>query len=200
MNGNLTTETPAQRRDEVLAAAERLFSQRGYEATSVRDIADVLAIKPGSLYAHIETKEELLWGILSVAADRFFAAVEPIVASNLVTVEKLRRIIAAHVGVLTQSVSAAAVYMNEWRHLSEPRRTEFAARRDAYERIFRDLIRDAVREGTFGDVDEKFAALLVLSSINWIYQWYRPGGPMTPDEIARKITDLLFNGLKRGMA
>jgi AcrR family transcriptional regulator len=184
----------------VLGVAERLFSQRGYEATSVRDIADVLSIKPGSLYAHIETKEELLWGILSAAADRFFAAVEPIVASNVVTVEKLRRIIAAHVGVLTQSVSAAAVYMSEWRHLSEPRRTEFAARRDAYERIFRDLIRDAVREGAFGDVDEKFAALLVLSSINWIYQWYRPGGPMTPDEIARKITDLLFNGLKRGMA
>ncbi len=188
-----------QRRDEVLEAAERLFSQRGYEATTVRDIADALAIKPGSLYAHIETKEDLLWGILSAAADRFFACVEPIVRSDLVTLEKLRRVIAAHVRVLTQSASAAAVYTNEWRHLSEPRRTEFAKRRDSYERIFRELVHDAIREGTFGDVDEKFAALLILSSLNWIYQWYRPGGVMTPDEIARKITDLLFNGLRRGV-
>ena len=195
----MTPEVTLQRRDEVLAAAERLFSQRGYEATSVRDIADALAIKPGSLYAHIETKEDVLWAILTSAADRFFAAVEPVVRSDLVTIEKLRRVMAAHVRVLTSGASAAAVYMNEWRHLSEPRRSEFAQRRDAYERIFRELVHDAVREGTFGDVDEKFAALLILSSVNWVYQWYRPGGVMTPDEIARKITDLLFNGLRRGV-
>jgi len=61
----------------------------------------------------------------------------------------------------------------------------------------RGLVRDAIREGTFSDVDEKFAMLLILSSINWIYHWYRPDGPMTPEEIARKLTDMLFNGLRR---
>ena len=190
-------EVAVQRRDELLLAAERLFSERGYEATSVRDIADALSIKAGSLYAHIATKEDLLWEILSRAADRFFEAVQPIVEADLVTVEKLRRLIAAHVRVITQSASAAAVYSTEWRHLTEPRRREFAARRDAYEQMVRGLVHDAIREGSFGDVDEKFATLSILSSINWIYQWYRPDGPMTPDEIARRITDLLFNGLRR---
>ncbi len=193
------TEAITQRRDDLLSAAEKLFSDRGYEATSVRDIAEALAIQPGSLYAHIETKEELLWEILTTAADRFFAVLEPVVKSDLVTLEKLRRAIAAHVGVITRSADAAAVYMTEWRHLTEPRRRQFAQRRDDYEHIFRALVRDAIHEGTFGDVDEKFAALLILSSMNWIYQWYRPEGAMTPDEIARKITGLLFNGLKRGM-
>lgn len=191
------SEATIQRRDELLTAAQRLFSQRGYEATSVRDIADALAMKAGSLYAHIETKEDLLWEILCRAADRFFEAVQPIVDSNQVTIEKLRRLIAAHVRVITESAEAAAVYNTEWRHLTEPRRKEFAARRDDYERIVRALVRDAIREGTFGDVDEKFATLLILSSINWIYQWYRSDGPMTPEEIARRITDLLFNGLRR---
>ncbi len=191
------TEAVNQRRDELLTAAERLFSERGYEATSVRDIAEARAIKAGSLYAHIETKEDLLWEILCRAADRFFDAVGPIVESDLITIEKLRRLIAAHVRVITESASAAAVYSTEWRHLTEPRRKEFSARRDAYERIVRGLVHDAIREGTFGDVDEKFATLMILSSINWIYQWYRPDGPMTPDEIARRITDLLFNGLRR---
>ncbi len=193
-------EATIQRRAEVLATAEKLFSEHGYEATSVRDIADALDIKAGSLYAHIETKEELLWEILTASADRFFEAVRPIVESDLVTIEKLRRLIAAHVRVLTDSASSAAVYLTEWRHLSEPRRSDFRGKRDAYEQIVRRLVREGVREGTLADVDEKFAALLILSSINWIHQWYRPDGPMTPEDIARKLTEMLLNGLRRACA
>lgn len=190
-------EVSFDRRSEVLEAAERLFSVRGYEATSVRDIADALTIKAGSLYSHIDTKEDLLWEIVTRAGDRFFEAVRPIADSNLVTVEKLKRAIAAHVGVVTKSASAAGIYTTEWRHLGEPRRTEFTKRRDEYERLFRRMVHDAIREGVFSDVDEKFATLHILSSLNWIYQWYRPDGGMTPEEIARRITDLLFNGLRR---
>ncbi len=188
------------RRDEVLAAAEKLFADRGYHATSVRDIATALEIKAGSLYAHIETKDDVLWELVNDAAGRFFAAAEPIIRSELVPIEKLRCLIAAHVAVVTGSVTSASVYTTEWRHLSEPRRTEFAARRDRYERMVRGLVRDCIREGTFADMDEKFATLLILSSINWIYQWFRADGPMTPEEIARKLTEMLFNGLRRAGA
>ncbi len=191
-------EGTLQRRDEVLQRAEELFSERGYHATSVRDIAEALNIKGGSLYAHIETKEDLLWDIVSAAADRFFDAVNPIIESDLIPVEKLRRVIGAHVRVITRSAASASVYSTQWRHLSEPRRGQFAARRDAYEQMVRGLVRDCIREGTVADVDEKFATLLILSSINWIYQWYRADGAMTPEEIARKLTEMLFNGLRRG--
>ena len=104
------TEATQHRKDEMLSAAERMFSERGYQATSVRDIAEALDIKPGSLYAHIETKEDLLWEILETAADRFFDAITPIVESDLLTIEKLRRAIAAHVVVITESLTAAAIY------------------------------------------------------------------------------------------
>lgn len=191
------SEATLDRRAEVLATAERMFADRGFHATSVRDIAEALNIKAGSLYAHIEAKEGLLWSIVTSAADRFFAAVEPIVQSDLVPLEKLRRVIAAHVGVITTSAASASVYTTQWRHLSEPRRSEFSARRNAYEQMVRGLVRDCIREGTLADLDEKFATLLILSSINWIYQWYRPDGPMTPDEIARKLTNMLLDGLRR---
>jgi AcrR family transcriptional regulator len=190
-------EAAVQRRDEVRATAERLFAERGFHATSVRDIAEALGIRGGSLYAHIETKEDLLWEIVSAAADAYFAAVEPIAHSNLVPIEKLKRAIAAHVGVVTRSAAVASIYTTQWRHLEEPRRAGFAARRDEYERLIRGLVHDCIREGTFADVDEKFATLLILSSINWIYQWYKPDGPMTPQEIARTLTEMLFNGLRR---
>ena len=193
----MVADTTVHRRDELLGAAKRLFAERGFQATSVRDIAEAMDITAGSLYAHIEGKDDLLWEIVSAAADRFFAAVEPIAASGLVSTEKLRRVIAAHVEVVTGDLTAAAVYSTEWRHLSDERRRDFASRRDAYEALVRRLVRECIREGTFADVDEKFATLLILSSINWIYQWYRPDGPMTPEEIARKLTDMLFNGLRR---
>ncbi|MCH9034645.1 MAG: TetR family transcriptional regulator [Planctomycetes bacterium] len=191
------TETGLQRRDEVLSAAERLFAEHGYQATSVRDIADVMDLQAGSLYAHIESKDDLLWDIVTRAADGFFEAVQPIVSADLVPMEKLRRLISAHVQVITANLDAASVYSTEWRHLAADRKSEFAKRRNTYEKLVRGLVRDCIREGTFADVDEKFATLLILSSINWIYQWYRADGPMTPEEIARKLTDLLFNGLRR---
>ena len=191
------TEAVLQRREAIIAAAEKLFSDCGFQATSVRDIAESLNLQGGSLYAHIQSKDELLWEIVEDAADRFFAAARPIVKSDLVTTEKLRRVIAAHVKVITQNLAAAAIYSTEWRHLSDERRRSFANRRDEYEGIVRGLVHDCIREGEFADVDEKFATLLILSSINWIYQWYRPDGLMTPEEIARRLTDLLFNGLRR---
>ncbi len=194
------TEVAAARRDVLLATAEQLFAARGYQATSVRDIAEAMDIKAGSLYAHIETKEDLLWEILTAAADRFFAAADPIVESDLLPMEKLRQLIAAHVQVITDGASLAAVYMNEWRHLTDLRRTEFTARRDAYEALVRGIVRDGIRSGELADLDEKFATLLILSSMNWIYQWYRTDGPMTPDEIARKLTEMLFKGLRRAGA
>ena len=103
----MMAEVALHRRDELLARAEALFAQRRYHATSVRDIAEALDMKAGSLYAHIETKEDLLWEALTSAADRFFGAVTPIVESDLIPLEKLRQVIAAHVGVVTDNVKAA---------------------------------------------------------------------------------------------
>lgn len=193
----MSKTTTSEPRELLIRAAERLFAERGFQATSVRDIAEELHLKPGSLYAHIESKDDLLWEIVTQAADRFFDAVRPIIASDLVTTEKLRRLIAAHVKVITDDLASAAVYSTEWRHLSDDRKQTFAGSRDEYEGIVRALVQDCIYEGTFAALDEKFATLLILSSMNWIYQWYRPDGPMTPEDIARKLTDMIFDGLRR---
>lgn len=190
-------EANVQRKDAVIAFAEKLFSEHGFQATSVRDIAQALNIQAGSLYSHIESKDDLLWAIVCSAADRFFGAAKPILESDLVPTEKLRRLISAHVGVITDNLASAAVYSTEWRHLAPARREEFGRRRDEYEGLFRGLVRDCIRDGLFADVDEKFATLLILSSMNWVYQWYRPDGPMTAEEIARKLADMLFKGMQR---
>jgi len=182
---------------QIIAAAERLFRQKGYLATTVRDIADELGVRGASLYSHIGGKEELLWAIASRAADEFFAALQPIAASDEPAQLKLRKAVIAHVGVITRNLDAAAVYFNEWRHLGTRRRNQFAKRRDEYEALFRTILRDGITRGIFAPVDEKFAALLVLSALNWTHQWYKPDGPLTAEEVGRTLADMLLNGLSR---
>src|SRR5260221_13631180 len=103
---------------EIHATAEQFFRQKGYVATNMREIADALGVRGASLYSHISGKEEILWAIATRAADEFFAALEPILAANDPAPLKLRQAIVAHVGVVASNLDAAAVYLNEWRHLS----------------------------------------------------------------------------------
>lgn len=183
------------RRDQILSAAERLFRDKGYLATSVRDIGKAVGIQGASLYHHIGGKEDLLWEIANRAADEFFAALQPIVSAETATPLKLRRAIIAHVGVIASNLEAAAVYFNEWRHFEPERRAAFMRRRDEYEDLFRQVLAQGQREDLFHIPDEKFAARFVLSALNWTHQWYRPDGPMTAEAIGGVLADMVLNGL-----
>ncbi len=177
--------------------AVRMFRERGYQATSVRDIAEAVGIQAGSLYAHVDSKDDLLWDIVNKSADRFFAAIEPIMSSDRTTMSRLREAIIAHVGVITSDLDAAAVYSIEWRHLPDERREAFAGRRDAYEQLFRRMIGDGIRERLLSSSDETFASLFVLSALNWVYQWYKPGGRLSPEELGKLMAEYIFDGLRR---
>ena len=192
-----TTYSSLPRRDQILAAAERLFREKGYLATSVRDIGKAIGVQGASLYHHIGGKEDLLWEIANHAADEFFSALQPIIAADTATALKLRRAIIAHVGVIARNLDAAAVYFNEWRHLEPERRGAFTHRRDEYEGLFRALLAQGQREGLFHIPDEKFAARFVLSALNWTHQWYRPAGPMTAEDIGGTLADMVMSGLYR---
>ncbi len=187
------------KKDEILRAAERLFREKGYLATSVREIGQAVGVRGPSLYHHIGGKEELLWAIASRAADEFFAALQQVMAGQEAAPLKLRKAIAAHVGVIVHDLPAAAVYFNEWRHLSDEQRRQYVQRRDEYEALFREIIWQGVRDGHFATADVKFAARFVLSALNWTHQWYRPDGPMKPAEVSATLADYLLHGLSQAM-
>ncbi len=154
----------------------------------------------GSLYSHIAGKDDLLWEILVASADRFFAALRPILDADRGAMQKLRAAIVAHVGVITGDLDAAAVYTFEWRHLPEERRAAFTARRDEYERLFRGLVEQAMRERFIGSSSAASATLFILSALNWVSVWYRPDGPMSGEDVGAMLADYLFEGLKRRTA
>jgi AcrR family transcriptional regulator len=185
------------RRQQIEDAASALFRERGYAATSVRDIARAIDLQGGSLYAHVASKEDVLWSIVERAADRFDAAVAPIAESAEPAVDRLRRMVGAHIAVITSDLGNAASFLHEWRFLSVERRAAVNARRDGYERRFRQVIADGVAGGDFAAPDVRLAATWMLSALNGIATWYRPDGELTADAIAERYSDLILNGLRR---
>jgi AcrR family transcriptional regulator len=190
-----TVETP--RRREIEDAASVLFRERGYAATSVRDIARALEIQGASLYAHVASKEEMLWAIVDRAARRFetaaAAALEAVPAGDRAA--GVAALVRAHVAAITDDIGSSSVFVHEWRSLGPEHRAAVLVRRDAYERRLRDLIADGMASGEFVATDPTMAAAFILSALNGLSAWYRPEGRLTPDRIADHYVDLALRAL-----
>ncbi len=184
------------RKQQIYTTARSLFSERGYPATTVRDIARELNMQAGSLYAHIDSKEDVLWQIVDEAAEQFLGAVEPIAEGAGAGVDKLREMVRAHVAVVAAGSNNAAIFLHEWKFLSEERRESVAERRNRYEGLYRRVIEEGIRRGEFAPTDPKMAALLVLSVMNWMPQWYNPTGPLSATQIADGFIEIILKGLE----
>lgn len=187
--------TRQERKEQILSTACWLFSRKGYHGTTIRDISDACGILSGSLYAHIRTKEDLLYEITNRGAESFLNSLRPIIEKDVSATEKLRQAVIAHIKVVEENLEAATVYFHEWKGLSKERFDEIQAKRDQYEKMWANIVSQGIKEGEFRQVDEKFVRLLLLSVGNWIYQWYRPEGELPPEKIADRFMDLLLFGL-----
>jgi TetR/AcrR family transcriptional regulator, cholesterol catabolism regulator len=189
-------ETGARRR-EIDEVASELFHANGYAATSVRDIARALDIQGASLYAHVASKEDLLWAIVDRAATAFERAADRAVADTPTAdaVERLAALVEAHVEVVTADPRRSSVFVTEWRHLSADRRVAIGTRRDAYEARFRATIEDGAAVGALRATDPAVAATFILTALNGIATWYRPDGRLSPDRIADHYVELALRSL-----
>ncbi|MBC6989379.1 MULTISPECIES: TetR/AcrR family transcriptional regulator [Hymenobacter] len=191
-----TTASTLSRKAQIDQTATALFRTRGFAATSMRELATALGIEAGSIYSHIRSKEEILHRICFRMADQFFAGFANATQDDTQPAAvRLRRAIESHVRVLTLDVAASAVFLHEWRHLSEAARNEFLTLRERYEVNFRRLIQQGIEAGELHAPDAAFAALTLLASLNWLPNWFKPDGKLTPDDIAHRLADQLLLGL-----
>jgi AcrR family transcriptional regulator len=182
------------RREELTRIAARLFAERGYQGTSLADLAAALGVQKSSLYHHIDSKEELLWEVAWEGAEAFHAALDGVPAAAPAA-ERIRLALRAHLAVVGQQLDIATVFVREWRHLSGDRRTRFVAERRRYEERIRELFRAGVEESQLRtDLDVATAALLFLSAANWAYTWLRPGSDT--DELADRLYAALLDGMR----
>ncbi len=189
------------RRQAIEDAASDLFRERGYAATSIRDIARALSVRGASLYAHVTSKEDVLWGIVDRAASRFESAADraELEAESRRSgdpAEAIAALVRGHVQVLTADVDEAGVFVHEWRALGPERRAAILARRDAYEARFRRHIEDGIALGLFAITDPRLAASTLLSALNGVATWYDPAGRLPSDRIADQLVDLSLRMLE----
>jgi AcrR family transcriptional regulator len=182
------------RREELTRIAARLFAERGYQGTSLADLADALGVQKPSLYHHIDSKEDLLWEVAWDGAESFHAALDGVPA-DAAAADRIRLALRAHLAVVGAQLDIATVFVREWRHLTSPRRDEFLAERRRYEERIRELFRAGVEESQLRtDLDVPTSALLFLSAANWAYTWLRPGSPT--DELADRLYAAMLEGMR----
>src|SRR5436190_6475253 len=165
--------TEVTRRRQIENTASALFRERGYAGTSVRDIAKALDIQAASMYAHVASKEDVLWSIVDGAASAFEQAADRAADETRGSdaVERLAALVEAHVEVVTADPQRSSVFVTEWRHLSADHRAAIGTRRDAYEARFRATIEDGAAVGAFRATDPAIAATFILTALNGIATW-----------------------------
>ena len=182
------------RRNELTRQAARLFAEKGYHGTSIGDVAAALGVQKGSLYAHIQSKQDLLYETMLEGARAFHGGLDAI-PDELRATEKIRLVLRSHLRVVANQLDVATVFVQEWRYLEGVRRDEIVAERRRYEERIRALFREGRDLGELrSDLDDATAALLALSAANWAYTWLQPG--RDTDELADRFFEQLLDGMR----
>ncbi len=186
------------RRQEIVEAATEVFRRRGYSAASIQEIADEVGLLKGSLYYYIDSKEDLLFAVLSETYDLARAQIDRVEAlEGLGPLEKLAEYIEAHVNFIAEHTTKIAIYYSDFELVGEERKPRLIEQRKQFERYITELITQAQRAGEVAEeVDAKIAAYLILGSMNWAYTWYRPEGRVSPRKLGKLAADLALNGLR----
>jgi AcrR family transcriptional regulator len=190
------THVSTRRKNQIYVVAERLFSERGYHATTVRDIARELQIEGGSLYTHISGKQHLLYDIVLRASEQFLLLGREVTGSGGTAREQLRMFMQRHLAIIAASTDRAAVYFHEWRHLNAAQQATITAHRDEYEGYLRQIVRRGMAGGEFAAGDERLVSVHILSLLNWTYQWYRADGALNASELADRFFEQVMCGLE----
>jgi len=184
-------------RQEILRTAARLFQQRGYDATSMNDVAAALKLSKGGLYHHFQSKDEILFEIMNHAMDITEERVLGPVRGIANPEERLRTLIRLHIEVvLSPRDREITVMLHENHPLPPALRRRINGRKKEYIHFLENLIAEiqGARRAS-ARVSPRAAAFALLGMINWIYQWYKPEGELQVQNLVPQFTDLLFGGL-----
>lgn len=192
----MTVLTKKTRRETIIEQAQILFKEKGFSATTMRDLAERVGVEAASLYNHIKSKDEILEEICFFISNTYIAHLKDIKAKNISTSDKIETLIRLHVRIIIENTEGVSVANNEWKHLTEPALTQFKQARRDYERGFATLIEQGISEGVFQKVNVSVALFTILSAVRWVELWYKPERAISAETLENDIVLMLLNGLK----
>jgi AcrR family transcriptional regulator len=196
----MARETLVDSRQEILRTAARLFQQRGYDATSMNDVAAALKLSKGGLYHHFQSKDEILFEIMDhameITQERVINPVRGIADAE----ERLRALIRLHIEVvLSPRDREITVMLHENHPLPPALRKRINSRKKEYVHFLENLMAEAQKvrhpHSTKGKVSPRAAAFALLGMLNWIYQWYKPEGDLQAQNLIPQFTEIIFGGI-----
>ena len=192
----MARETVLDSRQEILRTAARLFQQRGYDATSMNDVAAALKLSKGGLYHHFQSKDEILFEIMNHAMEITEERVLNPVRGVPDPEQRLRALIRLHIEVvLSPRDREITVMLHENHPLPPALRKRINSRKKDYIHFLENLMEEVQRaRHTKGKVGPHAAAFALLGMINWIYQWYKPDGSLSEEALVQQYTDIFFHG------
>jgi AcrR family transcriptional regulator len=194
----MARETLVDSRQEILRTAARLFQQRGYDATSMNDVAAALKLSKGGLYHHFQSKDEILYEIMNHAMEITQERVLNPVRGIADPEERLRALIRLHIEVvLSPRDREITVMLHENHPLPPPLRKRINARKKEYIHFLENLMAEVQNKSRQqkSKVSPRAAAFALLGMINWIYQWHKPEGDLQAQNLIPQFTDLIFGGI-----
>ena len=195
--GVSTSSTGGGRRGELLAIAAKLFAERGFKNTTVRDIADAAGILSGSLYHHFDSKESMVDEILSTFQEGLFAAYDAVLASDADARAKIERAVRLSFEAIDQHPFEVAIFQNEADFLGSFPRFGYLAERNAQSRqVWISLLEEGIRTGALRtDLDIDLTYRFIRDTVWVAVKWYRPGGPLTHEAVADQYLTILLDGI-----
>ena len=188
-------QTP-DRREQILAAATRLFSQKGYHGTALQEIADEVGVTRPSFYYYFKSKDEILETAIDVAISRAEEIIGVVEQEDRSPTEKLQEFIEKYVGI-NAAYAEVPVLFRTFHELRPSFAEEVRARRSLIDHRLAELIKEGVAAGEMQTPAPLVAAFCVLGAINWMHIWYRQDGPLKWQEIAALFSDILIHGIER---
>ncbi|MFJ5731656.1 TetR family transcriptional regulator [Streptomyces paradoxus] len=192
-----TTVNPPERREELLAIAAEVFAAQGYNATTVRKIADAAGMLAGSLYYHFDSKESMLDEILSGFLDELWARYDAVLGAGLGPRETLEALVTESFREIDRHLAAVAIYQKEAKHLgSRPHFAYLVESQQKFEKAWLGTLERGVAAKVFrADLDVRLTYRFVRDTVWVAASWYRPGGRHSPEEIARQYLSMVLEGI-----
>ncbi|MEM7372577.1 MAG: TetR/AcrR family transcriptional regulator [Bacteroidota bacterium] len=183
-------------REQFIEESLKLFHQRGYKATTIREIAQQLNIEAATIYNYIKSKQELLDSLLFEIANKFQSGIRNIATSSYSPLEQIKLLIAMNVRLTVENPYHVSLLVNEWKHLDEARLLEFLDNRNSYEQQFQAIIAAGIEQKELRPMELELATHTILSAIRWLFSWYTPEkAHLNPFDIEKQMIDFVLKGI-----
>ncbi|QIG90325.1 TetR/AcrR family transcriptional regulator [Chryseobacterium sp. POL2] len=187
--------TKINKKELILTEAAKLFKDRGFGGTGMRDIAEKVGMEAASMYNHIKSKDEILELICFKIADAYTTQLSEIEALEESFQDKLKMIIKLHVELIINDAAAVSVANNDWKYLRDEKKQEYKSIRKSYERSFANVLEQGMETSEFKTINVSVALFTILSSLRWIELWYKPSRNISADELEEELSTILLNGI-----